>query len=576
MFKEGHVSLPFAVLALFSSNNIFFLVRSRPETSRHHVTASLKPPHPVQRDICAIGMDSPFQKLLHTNHVPTDAECESIRDFLRGPRKDLRDLTEEIARLQALIDEASLRRSELQKFVDAHLALVSLVRRLPDETMQDIFLGTLSSTRNPALSSNEAPLLLCQICKSWWNLALSTPRLWASIHIVVPPVSKLPQLAETVTAWLGRSGAVPLNISLTYSGISTTTCDISSLVSPIVSISRRWQNIKLLLMQPHYWMPLSPDDVPMLQSISIDYGARRVSATRPETLNFFGTKSLRSIDFRGIQNIVDTRISWGFLTQFTIKELGICYDDAFCILSQCQLLESCVLMVRGRMPTDSSSNDSSHQHFSLSRLSSLSINHDYFVATEAARFFGNMALPALRLFCSESDPVDPHTPLRSLFPSGTNRLESLELCVRNLSSSILLAALADTPSLETLHLTWEPLDQQDPPRFDAQLLTHLTPVADTISPVLCPKLRHLNLKHFKAVSDDTLLEFILSRTRPQLADLQARTDPSLPNVVRLERFSCGLRRPMERDIQVELQPHNLDLKLWLRYQSVPTYSPLEM
>ncbi|KAJ7699394.1 hypothetical protein B0H14DRAFT_2417654 [Mycena olivaceomarginata] len=84
-------------------------------------------------------MHSPYQKLLHTNLVPTDAECKNIRDFLQGPPQDLRYLTEEIAWLQALIDEASLRRSELQKFVDAHLALVSLVRRLPDETIQDIF-----------------------------------------------------------------------------------------------------------------------------------------------------------------------------------------------------------------------------------------------------------------------------------------------------------------------------------------------------------------------------------------------------------------------------------------------------
>ncbi|KAJ7328440.1 hypothetical protein DFH08DRAFT_751666, partial [Mycena albidolilacea] len=127
-------------------------------------------------------MHSPFQKLLHTNFVPTDAECKSIRDFLQSPRQDLRDLTEEIARLQALIDEASLRRSELEKFIDAHLALVSLVRRLADE---DISLETLSSTRNPALSSNEASLLLCQICKSWRNVAHDAASMGV-IHIVVP------------------------------------------------------------------------------------------------------------------------------------------------------------------------------------------------------------------------------------------------------------------------------------------------------------------------------------------------------------------------------------------------------
>ncbi|KAJ7867748.1 hypothetical protein B0H14DRAFT_2182579, partial [Mycena olivaceomarginata] len=72
-------------------------------------------------------MDSPFLDVLHTNVVPTDAECDLIRHFLQGPREELADLTQKIGRLQSLL----ARRDELEDFISSHLALVSLIRRLP-------------------------------------------------------------------------------------------------------------------------------------------------------------------------------------------------------------------------------------------------------------------------------------------------------------------------------------------------------------------------------------------------------------------------------------------------------------
>lgn len=45
------------------------------------------------------SMRSPFNDILHTNAVPSDAECEKIRNLLEGPRNELSDVTEEINRL---------------------------------------------------------------------------------------------------------------------------------------------------------------------------------------------------------------------------------------------------------------------------------------------------------------------------------------------------------------------------------------------------------------------------------------------------------------------------------------------
>ena len=87
--------------------------------------------------------DSPFEDILHTNLVPSDAQCDDIRAFLVGPCKELADLTEEIERLQSLLDQTTKKRGELKQCVDAHFSLVSPMRRLPDDILREVFVETL-------------------------------------------------------------------------------------------------------------------------------------------------------------------------------------------------------------------------------------------------------------------------------------------------------------------------------------------------------------------------------------------------------------------------------------------------
>ncbi|KAJ6573103.1 hypothetical protein DFH09DRAFT_981962, partial [Mycena vulgaris] len=213
-------------------------------------------------------MDSPVKDMLHTNAVPSDLECDSIRHFLEGPQKELADLTEEIAHLKSLLDRASSKRDHLKQFIDAHLALVSPVRRLSDDIVQTIFEATLPSTRHPAISSDESPLLLCQICQSWRALALTTPRLWARIHVVVPSEPKTQSLTDVVTSWLARSGTVPLEFSMVFSRTSQSSRDISLPVAPLMAVSDRWKAIQFELpdYDPSVIAPvisLSSEDVPL-------------------------------------------------------------------------------------------------------------------------------------------------------------------------------------------------------------------------------------------------------------------------------------------------------------------------
>ncbi|KAJ6605967.1 hypothetical protein B0H10DRAFT_1749327, partial [Mycena sp. CBHHK59/15] len=126
-------------------------------------------------------MDSPFKDILHTNAVPSDADCQRIGALLVGPRKEAEELTQEIGRIQAMLNDLAQKRDRLANFIDAHLALVSGARRLPDDVVQEIFEATIPPM-HAVMRGTESPLLLCQICRPWRRIALSTPRLWASLH----------------------------------------------------------------------------------------------------------------------------------------------------------------------------------------------------------------------------------------------------------------------------------------------------------------------------------------------------------------------------------------------------------
>ncbi|KAJ6594712.1 hypothetical protein B0H19DRAFT_1009754, partial [Mycena capillaripes] len=122
------------------------------------------------------------------------------------------------------IDKLAAERDGLSAFVEAHKALISPVRRLPLDIIQEIFVACIPIHRNCVMSASEPPILLGRICSSWRAISLSTPRLWARLHIAEPPLTfgpaaelhdkKAAQRLEITEMWLGRSGQCPLSISL--------------------------------------------------------------------------------------------------------------------------------------------------------------------------------------------------------------------------------------------------------------------------------------------------------------------------------------------------------------------------
>jgi hypothetical protein len=162
-----------------------------------------------------MDLPSPYANVLGTNYAPTEAELYDIRSLCSRKLDEIYVLDKDIDVIQKTLDNLLDRRQKLQGFVDTHQALISPIRRLFPELLQLIFKFCLPANNSP-MHSKEAPMLLGRICSGWRALAYSTPDIWSSVHVVVPPrESPLSQLRhDALTDWLARSGSVLLSISI--------------------------------------------------------------------------------------------------------------------------------------------------------------------------------------------------------------------------------------------------------------------------------------------------------------------------------------------------------------------------
>ncbi|KAF8199990.1 hypothetical protein K438DRAFT_1516203, partial [Mycena galopus ATCC 62051] len=123
-------------------------------------------------------MSSPFASRLGTNYCPEDTELPQIKALLVEPCLRLKGIDDEIAIMQKALKMLIEKRDALADYVAAHKALLSPLRRLPLDIIEEIFVACLPAHRNCVMSAQDAPVILGRVCSSWRSISLSTPRLW--------------------------------------------------------------------------------------------------------------------------------------------------------------------------------------------------------------------------------------------------------------------------------------------------------------------------------------------------------------------------------------------------------------
>ncbi|KAJ7754832.1 hypothetical protein B0H16DRAFT_1541973 [Mycena metata] len=116
------------------------------------------------------------------------------------------------------------------------------VLTLPTEIVSEIFGHFLPVyPKRPPIRGLLSPFTLGQICRTWREIALSTPRLWRAVAMSPSPMSTFEQQLHLTQLTLARSGFYLPSISIN----STDGRQTPSVVQVVAPHCERWEHLKL-------------------------------------------------------------------------------------------------------------------------------------------------------------------------------------------------------------------------------------------------------------------------------------------------------------------------------------------
>ncbi|KAF9528999.1 hypothetical protein CPB83DRAFT_853595 [Crepidotus variabilis] len=115
--------------------------------------------------------DSSFATHFGTNYAPSDSELFKLRGILKVPLVEIDNIEDEIQRSLVHLKKLKDAKVSREVAIREYRALVSPLRRVPDDILGAIFLACLHSSRNPIMANNEAPMLLTQVSHRWRQVA---------------------------------------------------------------------------------------------------------------------------------------------------------------------------------------------------------------------------------------------------------------------------------------------------------------------------------------------------------------------------------------------------------------------
>ncbi|KAJ7655673.1 hypothetical protein DFH06DRAFT_1200693 [Mycena polygramma] len=380
------------------------------------------------------------------------------------------------------------------------------------------------------MSASEAPVLLGRICSAWRVISLSTPRLWARLHVAAPTFfrdwtdealfqRKVAQRLEITKTWLGRSGNCSLSISVEGPAGSSHTARFLEALTPFVS---RWQNIAFTV--PLSTLQIISDleaQAPALETVTFDHHSHgRTGPADREWGPFWilGGARIRSFSIPGTTFLPERfPLRWNQLTTLSIGGPGWAVSKALKsetilrTISCCSELRCCKLLVIDTDPSPGP-NVTLRPVIELPFLHTLDLRCASYVIPAVTLLLGRLSLPRLHdfTFCGPKGHRDQESPSLTDFFMRTTCLEILDIDCSIFSKSSLLENLRVFPStIRRLAVRDLPAGRESQRGFGDDALSVLTPASQP-GTFVCPALRHFSIKH-TCVSDEALLRFITAR-----------------------------------------------------------------
>ncbi|KZP19249.1 hypothetical protein FIBSPDRAFT_1025395 [Athelia psychrophila] len=433
--------------------------------------------------------ETPFPHLLNldSHHVLSAAQSDIVHNTISSAIRDVSQLDLEMSRLEAGLAEIRLKRDENQKYIIAHKALVSTIRRVPAEIIAEIFIQCLRG--RPMISPH-----LAAICRRWRSIIFSSSRVCTTLSLVVKPWH-----LDSQTAWakmcLSHSGEYPLSIDLRG---STSENGIRSLMEVLVARSEQWHTLHLS---------------PLWGAIDcLDGAVNRLH--RLENLSFgrdmpFIPKNIQAV-FATAPRLCSLRlfaVRAGLIPQLPWKQLqvlkigGIEAEDCLDIMEHTSNLIKCDI-VTNRAPTRGTVFRPRVTTLPLVRSMSLQLTKDYNSTT--ASFLSTIYLPViedLHITCDVSE-TEITNGLLSLISDGT--LVKLALkSPRTITAANMVAILRAAPTLQELSLK-----QNSASCLSSRFLERFN---GPIASCLVPKLQKIEVDCYEELDVSVVEEMIKGR-----------------------------------------------------------------
>ena len=532
---------------------------------------------------------SPFASRLDSNYIATDAESLEIQNLLKDPTSRLNELSTRLQELDEQYTRIQNEKASLLLSVSKHRALKSLVRKLPIDILQEIFIACLPTTHNAVMSKLEPPILLTQVCSSWRIVAHGTPQLWKSIHIAVPCNSPgmytvehpnhqhtveqvTRRRSEAVLEWIARSAACPLDISLNQWANNVSDGSYSEIIEYLIRFSERWRKVSFSAPY-HALVPvaaLPTSKVPLLESLYLNC-AQVYPVHIPNHLDrqsvwttsaVMKAPKLHEICLTHLnEDVTRLPINWSQLTNLSLERASwsalssssLSPPRAYQILSSCRNLISCRLDIGIMTEYDEPLRlfETSTPLISLPFLTKLSVRE----GANLSRLFDLLHLPSLNSleFHTTIRPTqESSTTLFSLLTHSYIMIQYLITDAQFFKQQDFIKCLKLCPFLKSLAIrkvhamvSPPPWVQVDMPtcRVDDAFLRMFTSSDD--GGYLCPHLEDFESSSETAFSENALLQFIREKN--------GSGEPSTSGLARLKRlFVIFYGRPLI-DINPELE-----------------------
>ncbi|KAJ7262412.1 hypothetical protein C8J57DRAFT_1563611 [Mycena rebaudengoi] len=182
----------------------------------------------------------------HLDSLPSDTTRSRNRSASNGrsTRSNIRGrisgLDARILALEEALATVRFERQDLQTRLDAYKYPIFT---LPTEITSEIFVYFLPPyPKCPPTIGLSSPHILGQICRTWREIALSTPLLWQAIELRLP--TKSPTMAlDLLRTWVSRSKNCTLSISLQCSPEHLE----ADFIQAIIPHSEHWEHINFKL-----------------------------------------------------------------------------------------------------------------------------------------------------------------------------------------------------------------------------------------------------------------------------------------------------------------------------------------